>query len=364
MRICIVEEIANCGFHLAKGLGERGHEVLVLLDRKRYENRLRFVHETPNNVNVKWLTPHPLKPRAFGLAYPLMKEIIQFNPHIIHVNYLWSQLFISQIAAWFLRVPIVGVGHGWEVLIVPHSKIRGFIQRFFLNRVDKVILTAEYYLQELDTIPEDKKAFIGRVVDTEFFNPDIDASEIIERYGENIITFIARLYKSKSPYTVLYAFRLVIDQIPDANLIIMGKGPERRSMERMVRKLNLDKNVHFLGEVPNPEIKKYLNASKAEVHGFQQRLIEIGISHLESLACGTPIITSYPKKDIPGVIYATDPSNIAQAIIKTIKDRQFQREISRRARENVVKNFSIEKGANETLQLYAEIFKERGILKD
>ena len=363
MKICVVDEIANCGFNIAKGLGERDHEVLVLLDRAKFRKRFRFTQETPKNVRVKWLTPLPIRPRALGLVFPLLREIIRFKPQLIHVNYLWTQLFISQIAAWMLRIPVVGVGHGWEVLIVPYSKGRGFIQRFFLKRVDRIILTAEYYLHELTIIPEDKKVFIDRVIDTDVFNPNIDDSEVIKKYGENIVTFVARLFKCKSPYTVIRAFRLVTDQIPDVQFIFLGKGPERKSMENLVRKLSLNQNVHFLGEIPNSEVRKYLKASKVEVHGFHKRLEEIGISHLEAMACATPVISYYPKDDIPGVINATDSSTIAQAILNILNDQEYDRKISQGARKSVVDNFSIQKATVETLRLYADIFKERGLLE-
>ncbi|MHA2271579.1 MAG: glycosyltransferase family 4 protein [Candidatus Hodarchaeales archaeon] len=364
MKICLVDEIANCGFHLAKGLGERGHDVLVLLDRKRFESVFRFTQEVPKNVRVKWLSPLPIRPRAFGLAYPLMKEIIKFKPDIIHVNYLWSQLFISQIAAWRLKVPVVGVGHGWEVLIVPHSKIRGIIQRIFFKKIDRIILTADYYLKELDNISDHKKVFVGRVIDTDYFNPNIDASEISSKYGENIVTFTARLYKIKTPYTVLRAFRLVLDQIPSVNFLIIGKGPERKGMERLVKKLSMSENVHFLGQIPNPEVRKYLNASKVEVRGFQPNIVELGISQLEALASGTPIVTYYPKGDVPGVIHATDPESISQSIIKVINNPDFRRELSQKGRDFVVKEASVQIGARNTLKVYAEIFKERGNLKE
>jgi glycosyltransferase involved in cell wall biosynthesis len=362
MRVCIVDEIANCGFHLAKGLGERGHEVLVLIDRKKCENRLRFTHEVPKNVTLKWLSPLKVKPRALGLFFPLIKEIIQFKPQILHVNYLWSVLFIAQIAGWRLKIPVVGVGHGWEVLVVPHSRIRGIIQRFFLRRIDKIVLTADYYLDELDTVPEEKKVFIGRVVDTEYFNPNIDASSIVNKYGEHIVTFIARLYKIKTPYTVLHAFRLVLDQIPSANLLIMGKGPERKGMERLVKKLDMTQNVHFLGEIPNREVRKMLNASKVEVRGFQPRIVELGISQLEALASGTPIVTYYPKNDVPGVIHASNPQNISQAIINVIQNAEYRNELAKKARDHVIRKCSIQFGTQKTLKLYMEILRERGLL--
>ena len=162
---------------------------------------------------------------------------------------------------------------------------------------------------------------------------------------------------------MIRAFRLVVDQIPDVQFIFLGKGPERNGMERLVKKLSLSENVHFLGEIHNREVRKYLKASTVEVHGFHKRLEEIGISHLESMACGTPVISYYPQNDIPGVINATDSASIAQAIIRIFKDQEYSRELSQSARKSIEDNFSIQKAADETLKLYADIFEENELLK-
>ncbi len=353
--------MANCGFYLAQGLSNSGHQVRVILDEKHKTPRSRFSNMSLPNVNVKWVKPKYIrKPRFFGLFFLICNEIRKNKPDIIHVNYLWSTMFIAQIAAFLFRIPIVAEGHGWDVLIVPHSNLRGAIQKFFLNWVslDKIILTADYYVEKLDTVPDDKKIFIDRAIDTDFFTPITDDLDIRIKYGVNLITFITRINKQKSPYTVLTAFKKVVEEFPDAKLLVIGEGSEKTNMQSFAWSLLSDENVIFLGEIPNTELPKYRTASKAEVHGFQQGVPEIGISHLESLSCGTPIITSAPKKDIQGLIQAFTPNQIAKSIIKIFKDEDYRTKLGNDARDYMIKNRSIKIRTTRILQVYQDVMEQ------
>ncbi len=355
----MIDEIANCAFHLTSGLTKKGHEVFVLLDILRKQNRLLFSQKNPPGSKVMWIRPLPIRPRALGLFLPMLLAILRIRPQIIHVQYLWSQFFIGFIAARLLRVPIVGTGHGWEVLDVPKERIRGKVQRFFLKRADKIILTAEYYHKSMEGIVKPKRRiYIPRMIDTEMFRPGIHCNDIKEKYGNRIVTFIARLYKIKTPYKTLKTFRLALDEFPDANLLILGIGPEEHGMRKMVKELRMENNVHFLGEVQNTEVPRYLNASKVEVRGFNPLTPELGISHLEALACETPVLTYNDYPDVKGMIICLEIEEIATALKKILGDDKYQRELGAAGRQYVIDNFSIEAATQQTLQVYYKLLKE------
>ncbi|MFX1563118.1 MAG: glycosyltransferase [Promethearchaeota archaeon] len=361
MRICIIDEIANCSYHLTNGLTQMGHEVFVLLDVQRRLSRLLFTQKVPPGSELIWIRPLPIRPRALGLFFPMLLAIIRLRPQIIHVQYLWSQFFIGFIASRLLRVPIVATGHGWEVIDVPKERIRGKIQKQFLKRADMIILTAKYYHRFMeDIVPPERRIYIPRMIDTEMFKPGIPCNDITKKYGNHIVTFVARLYKVKTPYKTLKAFRLALDSIPDAHLLILGKGPEEQGMKKMVKDLQMEENVHFLGEVPNTEIPRYLNASKVEVRGFNPLTPELGISHLEALACGTPVLTYNDYPGVQGMVICLEIEEISKALIKILEDEQYQQKLGLAGREYVIKNFSIEAGTHQTIRVYKDLLRKRG----
>jgi len=358
----MVDEIANCAYHLTTGLTRKGHKVTVILDTQRDIGRLLFSSNVPKGAELFWIRPLPIRPRALGLFLPMLLRILRASPQIIHVQYLWSQFFIGFIAAKLLRIPIVGTGHGWEVLDVPKEPIRGRIQRIFLRRVDMLILTAEYYHKFMkNVVPAERRIYIPRMIDTDTFRPGIPADDLIAKYGNRIVTFTARLFKIKTPKKTLKAFRIALDEFPDAHLLILGIGPEEQNMKRMVKDLQMSENVHFLGEVPNIEIPKYLNASKVEVRGFNPETPELGISHLEALACETPVLTynDYPR--VKGMIICLEVPEIAEALKNILRDEKLQKDLGRAGREYVMSTFGIDAATDMTIQVYEKLLKQRNI---
>jgi len=361
MKICMIDEIANCAYHLTSGLTKKGHEVHVLLDVQRRVDRLLFTHHIPKSATLKWIRPLPIRPRALGLFLPLLWAILRIRPDVIHVQYLWSHFFIGYIAAKLLGIPIIGTGHGWEVLDVPREPIRGTIQRWFLKRADMIILTADYYHKSMEGIvSRERLIYIPRMIDTDMFRPDIPAKDLLAEYGDQIVTFVARLFKIKTPYKTINAFHKALTEVPNARLLILGIGPEENNMKKTVTELGIADRVHFLGEIPNPEIPRYLNASKVEARGFNPLTLELGISHLEALACGTPVLTYNDYPDVRGMIIVLHVDEIAEAMIRLLKDKEFQQKLGREGREYVIEKFSIEAGTEKTIQVYKKVLRQRG----
>lgn len=356
----MVEEIANCAYHLTTGLTRKGHTVVAILDVKRRSNRLLFTHTVQEGAEVKWIKPWPIYPRALGLFIPMLIAIIRSRPHLIHVQYLWSQFFIGFIAAKLLGVPIIATGHGWEVLEVPKSRFRGKIQRWFLKRTDMVILTADYYHKHMEgLVALENRVYIPRMIDTDTFRSGIAADDLISKYGNKIVTFIARLHKIKTPEKTLKAFRIALDEFPDANLLILGIGKEEMNMRKIVSELDMADHVHFLGEVSNTEIPRYLNASKVEVRGFNPDTPELGISHLEALACETPVLTYNDYADVGGMIICLEVPDIAENLKNILRDENLQKSLGMAGRKYVMENFGIDAATDMTIQVYQKVLTRR-----
>jgi glycosyltransferase involved in cell wall biosynthesis len=228
-----------------------------------------------------------------------------------------------------------------------------------------IILTAEYYHKSMEGIvPPENRVYIPRMIDTDMFRPGIPCDDIIEKYGNRIVTFIARLYKIKTPYKTIKAFRIALNKFPDAKLLILGVGPEEQGMREMVKSLKMEDSVYFLGEVPNSEVPRYLNASKVEVRGFNPLTPELGISHLEALACETPVLTYNDYPDVKGMVICLEVEEIAEALKKILGNQKYQRELGAAGREYVMKHFSIKAGTRQTLSVYRKLLRKRRTHKE
>lgn len=120
-------------------------------------------------------------------------------------------------------------------------------------------------------IPSEKIDVVYPPVDTHEYSPD-DAET-----GDYYLT-LSRLDWHKSVDDIVRAF----DGL-DAKLVVAGDGPERKKLERMA-----GENVEFAGYVSEEEKKELLAGAKAFVFNGQDE--DFGISPVEALAAGTPLI--------------------------------------------------------------------------
>ena len=114
-----------------------------------------------------------------------------------------------------------------------------------------------------------------------------------EKYlSENLIIATARLVKQKNHSHIINAFKEVIKKVPDAKLLIFGRGPLKEELVKQILKLKLESNVYLMDfRADYYNFMKYAKAFvlASDYEGFPNVLIE-------SLACQVPIIAT----DAPG----------------------------------------------------------------
>lgn len=116
------------------------------------------------------------------------------------------------------------------------------------------------------------------------------------------LIFVGRLIREKHVDLLLRAFRHVLSEQPDCTLLIVGNGPEKETIDALIHDLSLADRVHFTGFLnDHDEIIARMKASKVCVlpstrEGF-------GITALEALACGLPVVTiNHPANAIRDLI--------------------------------------------------------------
>ena len=125
---------------------------------------------------------------------------------------------------------------------------------------------------------------------------------------------------------------------PKAQLIVAGEGPETEGLRMLSSSLGIDKNVHFVGQLPHEAVQKYLNESS--ISASVPSSDATAVSLLETMACGSfPIVTDLPanrewiEDNVNGLLVPIkDSKALAEAIIRALEDvtlRDKAREINR-----------------------------------
>jgi glycosyltransferase involved in cell wall biosynthesis len=78
--------------------------------------------------------------------------------------------------------------------------------------------------------------------------------------------------------------------LPEANLLIVGEGPEDAALRRLAERLGVAGRVHFLGTMPQQHLPTVFNAADVLVLASSREGLPNVI--LEALACGTPVVAT------------------------------------------------------------------------
>jgi phosphatidylinositol alpha-mannosyltransferase len=187
-------------------------------------------------------------------------------------------------------------------------------------------------------------------VDTTFFRP------AIARNGEATphLLWLGRIEPRNDLATVLAAMPHILHRHPGAWLTVVGDGPWRSRMERLARRLG--PCVHFAGYA-NGDRPAYYRA--ADVYLCPTQRASFGVTLLEAMACGTPLVVS----DIPAfrdvaehAVFAPpgDSDAWGQAINALIDDTQ-RRELMKREGRRVAERYAWPLVAQRVLAVYRRV---------
>jgi glycosyltransferase involved in cell wall biosynthesis len=129
-----------------------------------------------------------------------------------------------------------------------------------------------------------------------------------------------RLVQRMGIDVLLDALVQVKQQVPNVWLAIAGKGKQREALEQKAQDLGLAHHVQFLGYVPDADLPICYQAADLTVVPSQS-LEGFGLVLLESLACGTPVLST-PVGGMPEVLLPFDVNLVtADVTVNAIADR-------------------------------------------
>jgi len=137
-----------------------------------------------------------------------------------------------------------------------------------------------------------------------------------------VIVCVSRLMARKGQDELIRALPEIQQTAPNASLIIVGDGPYRKDLERLVKKLGLENFVHLTGKVSQTELSKWYAAGDIFAMPCRTRMggwdVEgLGIVFLEGSATGLPVIVGDSGGAVDAVIdsetgYLVDGTNTAE----------------------------------------------------
>jgi glycosyltransferase involved in cell wall biosynthesis len=178
----------------------------------------------------------------------------------------------------------------WKEYLGNLGNIAYFIEKLSFLTPNKIISVSDHTTNKLKNELLSKKEIITIPDGIDFdhiqkIKPSVTKSDVV---------FTGRLLSHKNVNVLIKSIDILKEHKPDIKCLIIGDGPEKKQLEKMVTNLNLNNNVLFLGFIENhDEVYSLIKSSKVFVlpstrEGF-------GIVVIEANACGIPVITTNNK---------------------------------------------------------------------
>jgi len=370
-------------YGLAKALSDLGHNVTVITT----DLKGRIETSDRDDFNIVYISPikkSGLKLFSFNIF--LKKKIIDMYKNkdidILHHTNDYYFLFVSKKD---VDLPIIATVHhpyAEERRIIKdnsntYNYLRYLMRRpiYFHERMEKITCkkadniiaasnyTAQSIIKEYN-IPSDKVRVIPNAVSIEKFNPKIDGFKIREKWNlskDKIVLFVGRLDLNKGIKYLIEAFSKIIIDIPNARLMIVGDGPLKNDIKKIVSMHNMEKYIIFAGNVESKDLPKFYAASDIVV--LPSLMEGFGIVLLEAMATGKPCIATKAggTKDVilngkTGFLVPPADSYALYHAMRTILiNDDIAKKFGNAGLERVKKNFTWNKVVKQTLNTYKEI---------
>jgi phosphatidylinositol alpha-1,6-mannosyltransferase len=197
---------------------------------------------------------------------------------------------------------IVALTHGHEVWWAKVPVTRQLLRRIG-DSVDVMTYVSDWCHNRIaPALSREAAARMVRLspgVDTDRFYPGCGGAGVRRRLGipddAPVVVCVARMVKRKGQDTLVKAWPAVRRKVPDAWLLLVGDGPQRRHVERLAGKLGVADSVIFTGSVGWEEVPAHMDAGDVFAMPCRSRLFGLeaeafGIVFLEARASGLRVI--------------------------------------------------------------------------
>lgn len=305
MRIALVTEfyyphlggVTEHVHNLAKVYNAAGHPTIVVTSRMtmpqgtpdahEYQKDEEFVRRVGTSCVIYSSGSFARITAGWRLRRRLRDLFRQEQIDVVHVHGGLAPTFgiIAPLSGWDLGLPVVATFHSW----FPKSHALRFWRRqaqWFMDRHAANLAVSQPVVEAHARYINADWEIIPNGVDTAFFRPNgrLPADPFAQQPR---LLFLGRLDPRNGLETVLRAMPTVLERFPETTLVVAGDGPLRPMYERLARPVA--DRVQFLGRV---------NGNRPEVYGSADLYLcpttkaSFGITLLEAMACGTPLIVS------------------------------------------------------------------------
>ncbi|MCC6866398.1 MAG: N-acetyl-alpha-D-glucosaminyl L-malate synthase BshA [Ignavibacteria bacterium] len=308
-------------------------------------------------------------------------EVAKFNGlDLVHAHYAIPHATSAYLAREIIKsevlnkkknnhnIKIITTLHGTDITLTGLEISFLPTMKFSVQQSDGVTAVSEFLkiksqsqyeiTKDIRVIPN----FINLEIYKKISNRETDClKEKFSKNGEKILVHTSNFRGLKRVDDAIRIFRIIRDKIP-AKLLLIGDGPDRSKCEYLAKDLGVADDVKFYGE--QESITEIL--SVADLFLMPSQSESFGLSALEAMACGVPVVSSnaggLPELNLHGetgyIAEIGDVNKMADYALKLLDDPNIYKIFSENALERATSLFSAEKIIPRYEKYYEEILSK------
>lgn len=337
------------------GMAERGHH-MVLATRPQCQ-----IAKRAEQIGVPVLLL-PMR-RTFDLAsiFALARYLRRESIQVVNTH-SGIDSWIGAIAAKFARTPIL--------IRTRHLNIP--LRRNWLNFVhylpDQIVscgMAMRTQLVEGCGFPLEHVTNIPTGIDFEKFKANLSREKVRHDLGISedkfLILMVGIIRSVKRHVTALEAHKLLLEQIPNAHLLVVGDGPIRDEMENFGHELGISQSVTFTGYREDiPELMRasdtFLLTSRSE--GVPQAITQalgMGLAVVATSVGGVPELILHEKTGI--LVPVENPEAIRDGLVRMATNPADAKRMGAEAKLHVLEQFSLRAMLDKTETLLRDLIR-------
>ncbi|MBU2692295.1 MAG: glycosyltransferase [Candidatus Eisenbacteria bacterium] len=370
---------------LAKALKESGYQIEIMcLNAAGAQKRNEFVDSIPvHRVGVFTFSTPGGKHRLGSLSsFPAVFTTMlrrKPRPHLIHLHLLTRATLAAALAGRFMGIPVIAKlgnsGRRFDFRQIRETYFEGALLAYlFKQSISAFIAPSSAVSADLlnEGIKVKDIVSIPNGVDLEYFSREAAAPS--EAPPGFTFVYTGTLKKKKNLHILIEAFaKAQADAGGRLNLIIVGDGPERRTLETLAAEHHLTGRITFAGG--HQDVRPWLSLADAfvlpsEAEGLPNALMEAMAFSLPAIATGVggslelidPARSSFASP--PGRFYEArhgilvtpgDIQGLAGALTKMAENAERNRVLGESARRHIEENYTLTNIAKKYEELYQSL---------
>jgi colanic acid/amylovoran biosynthesis glycosyltransferase len=276
---------------------------------------------------------------------------------VCHTHFAWDTASVAVYLARLLGIPVSVTLHANDIYLADTRRLRTRLRHF-----DRLVTVCNFNVGLLNGLGVSE---VGDgdvdVVPCGVAVPAQLESEM--RVITTDVISVGRLIEKKGFDTLIRSIALARTTRPDIRATIVGDGPERSTLERLVAELGLEPNVAFAGALTHQAALELIDGAKIFCLACQRDRSgdcdAVPVVIREAMARGIPVISTrvagVPEVvdgEVGWLVDPRSPTALASAITAALKDDEERTARGRVGRQRVLHRWTIEAQATGILRAF------------